>query len=60
MIRTTFPVLFLLIIVGRDLLGQGPPRRKPYDSKCGSEIQWVDDFDAAAVEAAMDDIYGSL
>ena len=30
---------------------QGPPRRTAYESKCGSEIKWLDDFEAAKAAA---------
>ena len=49
-LRLILPIaIFLLAII--PLHAQGPPRRTVYESKCGSEIPWLEDFEEAAALA---------
>ena len=51
MSRIVTIALSLSILIGlasSPTAGQGPPRRKPYLSRCGSEIAWIEDFEEAA------------
>lgn len=53
---TSRPLVLLVALIGSCFAGaiaaQGPPPRVRYASRCGSEIPWLDDFEAAKKAAA--------